>query len=280
MFTEITFENAQQALIESSLNQTVVVQFYSPSSPACEPISQQLAALAQQYPGQFALTRLNMDELAPLAAQLGVGQAPAILILQQGRPVDGTNDFSQATAVSDLIARHLPKPEDLALTAALGELEQGNVEAALTAARDAYSIDQQRSDIKFALIRALLENRKAEEAEQLLDSLPLEDQQADYQALRSQLELLQAAADSPEIRALEEQLAAAPDNLQLRLDLAIQYSQNGRNEEALESLFSMLKQNLDVLDGQVKKHFLDMLVTLNGEAIASTYRRQYYSLLY
>ncbi|MDG3396123.1 tetratricopeptide repeat protein, partial [Vibrio parahaemolyticus] len=54
-----------------------------------------------------------------------------------------------------------------------------------------------------------------------------------------------------------------------------------RDEEALELLWNILKVNLGAQDGEVKKTFMDILSALGqGNAIASKYRRQLYSILY
>ncbi len=277
---DITFENAQQALIEGSMNQPVVVHFWSPSSPQCEPLFTLLKHIHQQLNASFTLARVNMDELAPLAQQLGVAQAPTVIILKEGRPVDGFAEIPAPEQVHEMISRHLPPPEEKLLAEAKQLLTEDQSVEALKVIREAHNLAPQRNDIILVLIKALLNNQQGDEAETLLNGLPLEEQQAEYHELKSQLELLQAAAESPEIKSLEEQLAAGEDSAELRLNLAIQYSQAGRNQEALELLFALLQKDLDALDGQIKKNFLDMLATLNGDPLSSQYRRKYFSLLY
>ncbi|MDO6687792.1 MULTISPECIES: tetratricopeptide repeat protein [unclassified Agarivorans] len=277
---DISFENAQQVLIEGSLNQPVVAHFWSPSSPQCEPLFGLLQQIHQQTGGSFVLARVNMDELAPLAQQLGVTQAPAVVILKEGRPVDGFADIPSPEEVMQTIVRHLPPPEEQLFAKAKALLEADQQSEALSVIKEAHQLAPQRNDIILVLIQALLNNQQAAEAETLLNALPLEEQQADYHELKSQLELLQAAAESPEIKALEEKLNGSEDSPELRVSLAIQYSQAGRNQEALELLYAILQSNLEAADGQVKKNFLDILATLNGDPLSSQFRRKYFSLLY
>lgn len=277
---DISFENAQQVLIEGSMNLPVVVHFWSPSSPQCEPLFSLLQQIHQQTGASFTLARVNMDELAPLAQQLGVAQAPAVVILKEGRPVDGFADIPSPEQVTETIVRHLPAPEEQLLAKAKELLAEDQSVEALNVIREAHNLAPLRNDIILVLIRALLNNQIADEAETLLNGLPLEDQQADFHELKSQLELLKAAAESPEIKALESKLNTADDSAELRLSLAIQYSQAGRNQEALELLLAILQKDLECLDGQIKKNFLDMLATLNGDPLSSQYRRKYFSLLY
>lgn len=97
----------------------------------------------------------------------------------------------------------------------------------------------------------------------------------------AQIELLKQAADTPEIQQLQQQIDADPDNAELATQLALQYHQVGRNEEALELLFSHLKKDLAAANGQARKILQDILAALGtGDALAAKYRRQLYSLLY
>ncbi|MDI4692566.1 tetratricopeptide repeat protein, partial [Salmonella enterica subsp. enterica serovar Cerro] len=67
----------------------------------------------------------------------------------------------------------------------------------------------------------------------------------------------------------------------LATQLALQLHQVGRNEEALELLFSHLRKDLAAAEGQTRKTFQEILAALGtGDALASKYRRQLYALLY
>ena len=66
-----------------------------------------------------------------------------------------------------------------------------------------------------------------------------------------------------------------------RLKLAVQLHQANRNEEALDLLFSILKQDLSAENGEVKQQFLSILSAIgNADPITNKYRRLLYSLLY
>ena len=114
----------------------------------------------------------------------------------------------------------------------------------------------------------------------MLAVVPLQDQDTRYQSLISQIDLLKQAADTPEIQQLQEQMASEPDNAGLAAKLALQLHQVGRNEEALELLLGFLKRDLSAGDGEVRKMFRDSGGLGTGDALASRYRRQLYSLLY
>lgn len=65
------------------------------------------------------------------------------------------------------------------------------------------------------------------------------------------------------------------------MKLAVQLHQANRNEEALDLLFSILKQDLSAENGEVKQQFLAILSTIgNADPITNKYRRLLYALLY
>ena len=65
------------------------------------------------------------------------------------------------------------------------------------------------------------------------------------------------------------------------MKLAVQLHQANRNEEALDLLFSSLKQDLSAENGEVKQQFLSILSAIgNADPITNKYRRLLYSLLY
>ena len=65
------------------------------------------------------------------------------------------------------------------------------------------------------------------------------------------------------------------------MKLAIQLHQANRNEEALDLLFSILKQDLSAENGEVNQQFLSILSAIgNADPITNKYRRLLYSLLY
>lgn len=122
---------------------------------------------------------------------------------------------------------------------------------------------------------------RSEEAETVLSAIPLQDRDTRYQGLIAQIELLKQAADTPEIQQLQKQVDAEPDNAKLAVQLALQLHTVGRNEEALELLMGHLKRDLTAADGDAKKTMMDILAALGtGDALASKFRRQMYSLLY
>ncbi len=280
MIIKITPENVRAELIDASFNKCVAVYFYAEALPECQPITPVVMALVgDNNPAvTLALVDVTDPQLQSLAIQIGLQALPALVIFKEGRPVDAIMGSQQLAGAQQFLAPYLPKEEDLLLETAHQHLQQQAFQQAYDTAQQALTAAPNRSDIKFILITACLELQKLSQASQLLASIPMVDQDGDYQRLLAALQLAEQAADSPEIKALEAKLTLAPEDGVLKQELAIQYSQAGRKQEALELLLTILRQ--DLAFGDAKKIFLDILATMAGDPQASTYRRHLYTLLY
>ncbi|MFM2478462.1 tetratricopeptide repeat protein [Celerinatantimonas sp. MCCC 1A17872] len=277
---DITMENAKSILIDRSFETPVVIDFWADWCEPCKDLMPILEKLANEYQGAFTLARVNADAMQPLAGQFGIRSLPTVMIMQNGQPVDGFAGAQPEGAIREILEKYLPKAEDIKLNEAKEFLEANDLANALNAAKEAWDIDSKRTDIHFMYIRALVANNRWEEAKKLLNETKLEDQQAEYHELLSQVELLEKASDTPQMQALEKRIEQNPEDDELKVQLAVQYTQANRNEDALELLFSMLSKNLDSANGEAKQTFLDIVNTLSGDPIASKFRRRYFSLLY
>lgn len=277
---EINETNLHQTL-EQSMQLPVLFYFWSERSQHCQQLTPLLHRLAQEYAGQFILATLDCDAEPAVAQQFGLRSIPTVYLFQNGQPVDGFQGPQPEEAVRALLEKVLPKEEELKAQQAMQLMDEGKLLDALPLLKDAWQLGKQRSDIGFLLAEVLIGLNRSEEAEAVLKVVPLQDQDTRYQGLIAQIDLLKQASDTPEIQQLQQQIALEPDNAELATQLAIQFHQVGRNEEALELLFSHLKKDLSAADGQARKILQEILAALGtGDALAAKYRRQLYSLLY
>ncbi|MEF1311019.1 co-chaperone YbbN [Vibrio mytili] len=277
---EITEQNFRETL-EGSMNTPVLIHFWANAQPESAQILPELQSLAQQYNGAFTLALLNCEEQQSLAAQFGVQVLPTIALFVNGQAVDGLGGPQPIDAIAAMLQKHLPSPEEQLLKQVSELLQQNEHAKALSIIQTLPTELQSRGDIKLTMADCLLETKQFDVAQELLSAIPLEYQDNHYKGLMAKLELHLQAADSPELQRLEQAFADDSENLELACELAVQYNQVGRDEEALELLWNILKVNLGAQDGEVKKTFMDILNALGqGNAIASKYRRQLYSILY
>jgi putative thioredoxin len=277
---ELNEQNFQQVL-ESSATTPVLIHFWASMSQESVDLIPQLHTLTHEYNGAFTLATINCEEQQAIASQFGVQALPTIALFVNGQAVDGLGGPHPIDAIRQMLLKHLPSQDDLALKSAIEAMEAGQHNVALKSLQALPESYTSRGDIKLAIVDCYLETTQYDLAKSLLQNIPLEYQDNYYKGLVAKLELHEQAADSPEIQALETALKNNPNNLEKVQELALQYHQVNRTEEALELLWAQLRLNLGALDGDLKKSFMDILSALGQESsIAKGYRRQLYSILY
>ncbi|EED30971.1 thioredoxin [gamma proteobacterium NOR5-3] len=273
--------NAAQYLIEESMQRPVVIDFWADWCEPCKVLMPLLEKLATEYAGAFLLAKVNADDQQMIAQQFGVRSLPTVMVMRDGQPVDGFAGAQSEQAVREMLEKHLPSPYEAALVEANTMLEAGDAAGAVGILRGVYEESGRRHDVAMTLVHALIEARRFDDAQALLDTVAMVDQDPLYDQLLAQLTLAREASRSPELLALEEQLAADPENLDLLEQIAVHYSAAGQFREALESLMFILRTNLDHKDGATKKALLDTIASLGkGDPLAVEYQRKLFSLLY
>ncbi|MCK6262208.1 co-chaperone YbbN [Vibrio sp. ZSDE26] len=268
-------------ILEGSTTSPVLIHFWAPMSQESAAIIPQLQSLTQQYNGAFTLALLNCEQEQAIASQFGVQALPTIALFINGQAVDGMGGPQEITAIEQMLSKHLPSQDELNLNKAIELMQAKEYEPALALFIELADELKAKPEVKLAIAESALETQQFELAELQLDSIPLEYQDNYYKSLIAKLELHKQAADSPEIQALESALSLNANDYDTVCELALQYHQVSRSEEALELLWSHLKTNLNVHDGELKKTIMDILSALGQTSpIAGKYRRQLYSLLY
>ena len=277
---EITPDNFQQVLLQQP-EQLILVELYSPRDTQSIPMSEQLRQLAIELADKIVFARVDCDAQGQIATQFGVTSVPTLVLIRAGQPIDGSTGVVPIEQVREMIAKYLPKPEEELLIQASAMLlnDDADINDIYRVIKQAVELDDKRVDIKSCYIEVLIKLGQLPQASSLLEGFALEDKGAGYQRLVSLLELAQEAGQSPEIKALEQQLAATPEDNHLKLQLAINYSQANRSEDALTIIFTILLQDLNFEDA--KKRYLDIISALPaGDALAANFRRKLYSLLH
>ncbi|MBE9540061.1 MAG: thioredoxin [Proteobacteria bacterium] len=273
--------NAAQLLIEESHNRPVIVDFWADWCEPCKVLMPLLEKLANEYQGAFLLAKVNADEQQGITQQFGVRNLPTVMVIQNGQPVDGFTGAQSEAQVREVLSKYLPKPWDALLQAANDAMEQGDFAAALPPLRQAWDESGKLHEITIAYVHALIECKRLDEAESVLGDIRMADQDAAYEQLVAQLKIKREAAKSPEIDALEQQWNADPDNLDLRCQLAVQYTSDGQYKEAMEHLVGVLTIDKEHADGATKKTLLDTIASLGkGDPLAVEFQRKLYSMLY
>lgn len=280
--------NTQINVTESNISEILsnaqtlplVFCFISSRDPDSIAMDALLRRLNDEYQGQFLLATVNCDEQPMIAAQFRIQAVPTLYLFQDGQPVDAIAGMVSEQELRVRLANILPKEEELKFNQALECLQDARYEEALALLKSAWEMtDKKNSDFALLYAETYIEMKQTEPAKAVLNQIPLQDRDSRWQGLMDQISLLEQAAESPELQQLQEDYAKNPTP-QIAISLANQLHLAYKNEEALALLFSWLKGDLNVADGEVKKQFLAILSAMGNDPLVAKFRRQLYSLLY
>ncbi len=277
----ITLDNFQQIVVQESKNKLVLVCFWAEQVPESVELRDKLAAKLSTLTEHVTFATLDCQSQGQIAQQFGIQGLPTAILLKDAQPLDGISGPQDDTSIAVFLDKHLPKPEDILLGQARVALENNQLAVAQGAITQAHQIDADRADIKFVLIDVYLQTGKTTEAKALLDTVMMVDQDGEYHALIAKVELAQQAENSPEIQSLEAQLKASPKDINISHQLAAQYSQVNRHEDALSLLFRLVQAGDEATKAKSKELFIDILKALpDGDPLAAKFRRKLYTLMY
>ncbi|WP_394192767.1 tetratricopeptide repeat protein [Pseudoalteromonas atlantica] len=276
-------QNLQQVLGETSQEKLVLLSFYSAQSPECQSQAAILEKIASEYGEHLLVATLDCDVEQQLAAQLaqqiGLQTLPTLVFLKDSAPVDMLPGAQTEQQVREVLSKHLPAQHELLLEQAKQALVAQDLNSAFNYAKQAYELDTTNARIKLVLADICIQIHKLDDAQALLDTVEDSERDAYYTNIRAKCEQALEATDSPEIKALQLKAEQHPNDLEIKVELAAALNTAGRKDEALETLFSILKKDLNFADA--KATFLEVIASLpDGDSLASKYRRKLYSILY
>ena len=277
---ELNEQNLTETL-QRSVETPLVINFYAPSHKESADFEKVLQRVAEQHQGQFILGLVNCETEQMIAAQFRIQALPTTYLFKEAQALDAFPGTLDEASLLQRLSAILPKEEDLKFQKALDFLQVEDYDSALPLLKEAWELsDKKNSDVALLSAETYIAMKKTEPAADILAQIPIQDRDSRWHGLQAQIELLIKAADTPEIQQLQADYAKNPTP-EIALKLAVQLHQANRNEEALDLLFSILKQDLSAENGEVKQQFLSILSAIgNADPITNKYRRLLYSLLY
>ncbi len=278
---DITLDNAQQYLIDESFKRPVVVDFWADWCGPCKNLMPVLESLANEYAGAFLLAKVNADDQQMISSQFGVRSLPTVMIMKDGQPVDGFAGALPEVQVREVLAKHMPAPWEAPLQQAKDLIAQAQYADALPLLRQAYDQSNNLAAIGLLVAQCHVELNRIDNAEAILSTIKIADQDNLYTQLVAQIALKKQAAKTPELSALEAAHTAAPEDLSVRLQLALQYHQEAEHRLALEHLLAILRKDRNFAEGEARQSFNSIIASLGkADVLAIEFQRKLFTLLY
>jgi putative thioredoxin len=272
---DITLQNFESELIQSSLRQPVLLDIWAPWCGPCRTLSPILEKLETEYAGRFVLAKLNSDEQPEIAGQLsqafGVRSIPFCVLFDQGQPVDGFVGALPEAQIRAFLDKHVPSEEALEAEEqseeAVDLAAQGDAESALDRLQQAVAIDPSNDSVRSEYVKLLLEQGRVEQARQAWEpvaSKALLD--ARIAALGHWIDASEKAQQARSPQALAAAIAANRRDFDARFELAQTHFAAGRFTEAMDELLEIVMRDKPWHDELARKTYVAILELMSKPA--------------
>ncbi len=284
---EVTQKNFETEVLLASNQQPVLIDFWANWCAPCRQLKPILEKLANEYAGAFRLVKIDTDQEADLASMFGVRSLPTVLLLKDGKPLDGFMGARPESEIRKFLAGHGIQPDNTAdeqVTATENPAPAVNHESpgeALSRIEKAIAAEPDRDELKLDLANAQMSAGQTEAAATTLDALPANlahDNRA--QRLRQQLELMAVLAEAPDTATLEQRITADSKDFEARDLQAIRRLLDGYPEQALEDYLSLLAEAPSWNDGLAKQRLLALFTIVEDAPWLAKARQRMTSLLF
>jgi len=289
----VTGQDFATHVIERSHAVLVVADFWAAWCQPCQMLMPVLARLADEYQGRFELAKIDTEQERELAAEHGIRSLPTVRLFRHGKVVDEFLGAQPENAIRARLDRHLPRPSDAAINAALAAAKEQRTDEAIATLRQAVVEDDSNDRGKLVLAGLLIDSAtnalttgreatsQTSEAESLLSGISVEQlANPDIVNLKGRLALLKIAATAPPVPDLEARVAADERDVEAHYRLGAIRVLLGDPEAGLRHLLEVVRYDRKFGDDAGRRAMIDVFSLLgNGHALVIRFRSQLSSAL-
>jgi putative thioredoxin len=291
---DVTVSSFEAEVIAASSEVPVLVDFWAPWCGPCKTLGPILEKLETDYAGRFKLVKIDSDQEQQLAAMFGVRSIPTVVLMMDGRPVDGFMGALPESQVRAFLDKHLPPAEQAQEDAAADTLDAGD---ALQRLQDAVVADPANDDARFGLVKLLLQRGELDAAKvafaPVAAKVEISRRLAALQLWINAIDFLAAQPGGESaIVALDGRIAANKRDFEARLDRARILLALHRFTDAMDELLEILMRDKGWNEGAARKAYVAILDLIEPpevkvadgqippqDPVVATYRRRLSSVV-
>jgi putative thioredoxin len=287
-------EHLQRDVIEPSMTQLVLLDFWAEWCGPCKQLSPLLDKIAGDYADKgVKLVKIDVDQEKLIASQFQIQSIPTVYAFYKGQPVADISNYrteGQLKRIIDQLIAQLGVKSEAAdqraeieplIAMAEGVLAEGDAGRAGNIFQQIRDMVPDDPVVIGGLARALLAAGQADEARAVLESAPADAAtHAEVSRARAALELAEAAP-ATDTSDLEKRIATNPDDLEARYELAGARMAAGHRDAAADALLDIIGRDLEWNEGAARKRLLQLIEAQGLEdPWARTQRRRLSALLF
>jgi putative thioredoxin len=247
LIKDTTTATFRQDVLQESMKQPVLVDFWAPWCGPCKTLGPQLDKAVKAAKGKVKLVKMNIDKDPQVAGQLGVQSIPAVFAFDRGQPVDGFVGALPESQIRGFIERLIgPVGQDSAsvIAEAQAMLELGDASAAASLFAQVLAEEAENPEALAGLARAYILAGTLQQAERILATVPAD--KASHAAIagaRAALDVALQAEALGDLAGLMQAVESNPNDHQARFDLAVALNAKGMREEAADHLLAIIRKD-------------------------------------
>jgi putative thioredoxin len=279
---DVTVENFQQVVLQTSMSRPVLVDFWAEWCNPCKSLMPTLAKLTDEYQGKFILAKVNTEEQQQLASHFGIRSIPCVKLFLKGEMVDEFMGALPEAEIRSFIDKYIPRESDGPLAQAEQLLLQGDADSAGALIQQAAQMDPGSPRVMLTNARYLATIGKLDEAQKQIEALPAEEKnKPEVTALLARLQFDNSNDDLPPAEVLEQRLQENPSDSEARHQLASHRIRQNDLEGALELLLALMQKDREYGDDAARKDMLRIFDMLGGQGdLVKRYRSRMFNILH
>ncbi|GMU39716.1 MAG: thioredoxin [Chloroflexota bacterium] len=263
-------------VLEASLRQPVVVDFWAPWCGPCQTLGPIIERVAGQHPG-VRLVKVNVDESPAVAQAFAIQSIPAVMAFRDGKVDSSFLGAMPEPDVRAFFGRLAPSEADGLVEAAEAALAAGDVATARARLEALLQGDPGNADASAALASILIDTGDLAGAEAVLDRAEATPAVAGQ---RARIGFARGAA-GVDVAGMTARAAADEDDIEARYALGCVEAASARWREALEHFLAVVALDRAYASDGGRLRALDVFDVLGSEhPLTGEYRRRLTMLLF
>jgi putative thioredoxin len=280
---DVTQADFEQKVLVASTRVPVLVDFWAPWCAPCRALSPVLDKLAEEQRGNLLVAKVNTDDQMQLAALFGIRSLPTVMLIRDGRPVDGFMGAQPESVIRQFLEPHLGELPPALEEPAAEALEEAPLspDEVVEELRARIAAEPDKEELKLELARALMDLGEVDEVESILNHLPANLAEGDVaRTLRAHLAFAHAVRGAPGARELAAAIEAEPGNLRARHQLGTRFLLAGEHAAALEQFLEIMRRDRKFDEDLGRRTLIQAFALVDDADLVAATRRKMASMIF